>query len=45
MRSDEQKKKSLEILIKSDETLHYTLTPQSARATEVSQITTGDILC
>lgn len=35
--TDEQKKKSLEILIKSDETLHYTLTPQSARATEVSE--------
>jgi len=32
---DEEKKKSLEILIKSDETLHYTLTPESARAAEV----------
>ncbi|RMD39336.1 hypothetical protein DV735_g5795, partial [Chaetothyriales sp. CBS 134920] len=27
----EEKKKSLEILINSDETLHYTLTPESAR--------------
>ena len=32
---DEEKKKSLEILIKGDETLHYTLTPESARAAEV----------
>ncbi|RMZ85364.1 hypothetical protein DV737_g803, partial [Chaetothyriales sp. CBS 132003] len=29
--NDEEKKKSLEILINSDETLHYTLTPESAR--------------
>lgn len=28
---DEEKKKSLEILIRSDETLHYTLTPEQAR--------------
>ncbi len=34
-RIDEEKKKSLEILIQSDETLHYTLTPESARAAEV----------
>jgi len=37
--TDKTKKKNLEILINSDETLHYTLTPESARAdvTEVSQ--------
>jgi hypothetical protein len=33
---DEAKKKSLEILIRGDETLHYTLTPVSARAENVS---------
>jgi hypothetical protein len=32
----EAKKKSLELLIQGDETLHYTLTPTSARALEVS---------
>ena len=32
----EAKKKSLEILIRGDETLHYTLTPVSARAENVS---------
>ena len=32
----EAKKKSLELLIQGDETLHYTLTPTSARAPEVS---------
>lgn len=32
---DEAKKKSLEMLINSDETLHYTLTPSSARAEQV----------
>jgi hypothetical protein len=32
----EAKEKSLELLIQSDETLHYTLTPTSARAPEVS---------
>jgi hypothetical protein len=31
----EAKKKSLEILIRGDETLHYTLTPVSARAENV----------
>ena len=36
---DEEKKKSLEILIKSDETLHYTLTPEQARPREVSSNT------
>ena len=30
------RKKSLELLIQGDETLHYTLTPTSARAPEVS---------
>lgn len=35
---DEEKKKSLEILINSDETLHYTLTPESARAAEVCHL-------
>ena len=35
---NEAKKKSLEVLIKGDETLHYTLTPQSARATEVCKV-------
>ena len=30
----EDKKKSLEILIRGDETLHYTLTPRTARETE-----------
>lgn len=34
----EAKKKSLEILIRGDETLHYTLTPVSARAEQVSAI-------
>jgi hypothetical protein len=33
---DAARTRSLEILIKSDETLHYTLTPESARAEEVS---------
>lgn len=32
---DAARTRSLEILIKSDETLHYTLTPESARAEEV----------
>jgi hypothetical protein len=32
----EAKKRSLELLIQGDETLHYTLTPTSARAPEVS---------
>jgi hypothetical protein len=32
----EAKKKTLELLIQGDETLHYTLTPTSARAPEVS---------
>lgn len=43
----EAKKKSLEILINSDETLHYTLTPESARAdvTEVSHILNWSDLC
>ncbi len=35
----EAKKKSLEILIQGDETLHYTLTPKTARASEVSGTT------
>lgn len=35
---DAARTKSLEILIKSDETLHYTLTPKSARAEEVQSI-------
>jgi hypothetical protein len=35
---DEAKKKSLEVLIRSDETLHYTLTPESARPSEVSAL-------
>ena len=34
----ETKKKSLEMLINSDETLHYTLTPSSARAEHVRQL-------
>jgi hypothetical protein len=32
---DAAKTRNLEVLIKSDETLHYTLTPESARAEEV----------
>lgn len=43
-RIDEEKKKSLEVLIKGDETLHYTLTPESARATEVCQVTSLQII-
>jgi hypothetical protein len=40
----EARKRSLELLIKGDETLHYTLTPTSARAPEVSIIApTSDI--
>ena len=35
LEEDENKKKSLEMLIRSDETLHYTLTPSSARAEQV----------
>jgi hypothetical protein len=35
---DAARSRSLEVLIKSDETLHYTLTPESARAEEVSLI-------
>ena len=35
LEQSEDKKKSLEILINSDETLHYTLTPESARPREV----------
>ena len=34
----ETKKKSLEMLIRSDETLHYTLTPSSARAEQVCDL-------
>ena len=36
----EAKKKSLEVLIQGDETLHYTLTPKTARASGVSTTTT-----
>ena len=42
-RIDEEKKKSLEILIKSDETLHYTLTPESARAAEVCSVSVQSV--
>lgn len=41
--SDEAKKKSLEILIRGNETLHYTLTPAAALRDEVSSI--GLLVC
>ena len=37
---DAARTRNLEILIKSDETLHYTLTPESARAEDVSPLLT-----
>ena len=38
----EERKRSLEVLIKSDETLHYTLTPKSARGAEVTYHVTSN---